>query len=326
MKYVLGFGLLCKKYKKLPTIKLFVNDYLIDEFTIDDTTKLLEKEINYTKWLGISKEGVKDFVKLAKEIALIKDPPAEMPGAFKNKIAKLPPIIQNNINEKDAKKLQELRKYNLVDELIKTKIVTDPQINHWWEIEELNPDDYQYYYGATTTFQIPNKIKIFEIDDHLFYNKKENNIRLEICNSDSNYSNGFMTKSTLIHFCSMFLIPKHLLLNNSKKLKQIYKSFSDHTEKRDEMAKQVENIEDYKMGRWPMPYIFKYNDKTYKFDNLMGEPWLGGNGTLKFNVQKIHNIYAFPTIDEQLPYFDLSLDFLILGSSIDFNKYLHEDY
>ena len=135
-----------------------------------------------------------------------------------------------------------------------------------------------------------------------------------------------MTKSTLIHFCSMFLIPKHLLLNNSKKLKQIYKSFSDHTEKRDEMAKQVENIEDYKMGRWPMPYIFKYNDKTYKFDNLMGEPWLGGNGTLKFNVQKIHNIYAFPTIDEQLPYFDLSMDFLILGSSIDFNKYLHEDY
>ena len=107
MKYVLGFGLLCKKYKKFPTIKLFVNDYLIDEFAINDTTKLLVKEINYTKWLGISKEGVKDFVKLAKEIALIKDPPAEMPGAFKNKIAKLPPIIQNNINEKDAKILGE---------------------------------------------------------------------------------------------------------------------------------------------------------------------------------------------------------------------------
>ena len=73
-----------------------------------------------------------------------------------------------------------------------------------------------------------------------------------------------------------------------------------------------------------MPATFEFNNKNYNC--WQHEEWLGGNGTLKFDVQKIHNIYAFPTIDEQLPYFDLSLDFLIFGSSIDFNKYLYEDY
>ena len=324
MKYVLGFGILCKKYKNFPTIRLFVNDYLIDDFNIDDETKLLKKENDYTKWLDISKGGAKEFVKLAEEIARIKYPPATMPTEFKNKMAKLPPIIQSNINKKDTKKLQELRKYNLVDELIKNKVVKDSKIKNWWEIKKIKPTDYPYYYRGTTTSEIPNKIKMYEIDDHLFYNKEENNIKLEICNSDSNYSNGFMTNSTLIQLRSMFLIPKHLLLNNCKKLKQIYKSYFDHTDIRKEAEEKIKNFNDFQMGHWPMPATFKFNNKNHNFWHSW--QWLGGNGTIKFNIHKIHNIYTFPIIDERVPFFDISKDFLVLSSSIDFNKYLYEDH
>ena len=74
-----------------------------------------------------------------------------MPTKFKNKMAKLPPIIQSNISKKDIEKLRELRKYNLVDELIKNKIVKNSRIKHWWEIEKMK---YELYIGSSSSKKI----------------------------------------------------------------------------------------------------------------------------------------------------------------------------
>ena len=118
MKYVLGLAILCKKYKKNPIVRLFINNQFIDEFIIDDTTKLFKG-------------------------------PAE-------------------------KSLQ---------------------------------------------IDFSNKYKIFEVDENIF--KNDSKIRFEIQNKDSNYVNGFMTKSTLISIECIFLIPKTLL----KRYNLIWKTF-----------------------------------------------------------------------------------------------------
>ena len=121
----------------------------------------------------------------------------------------------------------------------------------------------------------------------------------------------------------MFLIPKHLLLNNCKKLKQIYKSFTKAYELKKEFEEKSKNINNFNIGHWPMPATFEFNNKNYDFWHSW--EWLGGNGTIKFNVHKIHNIYTFPIFNENIPFFDISKDFFILSSNIDFNKYLYED-
>ena len=47
MQYVLGLAILCKKYKKNPIARLFIDNQFIDEFVIDDTTKLF----NDAQWI-----------------------------------------------------------------------------------------------------------------------------------------------------------------------------------------------------------------------------------------------------------------------------------
>ena len=47
MKYVLAINISCIKYKKYPTIQLFCDDRLIDEFTLDKRYNDTDIEINH---------------------------------------------------------------------------------------------------------------------------------------------------------------------------------------------------------------------------------------------------------------------------------------
>jgi hypothetical protein len=57
MKYVLAINISCIKYKKYPTIQLFCDDRLIDEFTLDKRYNDTDIEINHpnSKELNLSK-------------------------------------------------------------------------------------------------------------------------------------------------------------------------------------------------------------------------------------------------------------------------------
>ena len=68
MQYVLGLAILCKKYKKNPIARLFVNNQFIDEFIIDDTTKLF----NDTIWIT-GKDERKEFSRVKISIYQIID-------------------------------------------------------------------------------------------------------------------------------------------------------------------------------------------------------------------------------------------------------------
>lgn len=56
--------------------------------------------------------------------------------------------------------------------------------------------------------QFPRNFLLYEIDESQLSDKKK--LRIEVQNSDSNYTNGFMTKTTLINFCC-FLLPINFL-------------------------------------------------------------------------------------------------------------------
>ena len=56
--------------------------------------------------------------------------------------------------------------------------------------------------------QFPKNFKIYEIDESQLTDKKQ--LRIQIENSDSNYTNGFMTKTTLLNF-NAFLLPINFL-------------------------------------------------------------------------------------------------------------------
>ena len=60
----------------------------------------------------------------------------------------------------------------------------------WWELDRL----------------VSNKFRVYKIDEKFLNNK----ITFDIRNSDNNYTNGFMTKSTFLYFSHMFLMPENL--------------------------------------------------------------------------------------------------------------------
>ena len=210
MQYVLGLAILCKKYKKNPIARLFIDNQFIDEFVIDNTTKLF----NDAQW----------------------------------------------ITDKGDGKLGSLR------------------------------------------LSFANKYKIFEIDKKIF--KDNSKIVLEIQNKDSNWMNGFMTKSTLINIHNIFLIPKSLL----KRYRLIFKTFYKHRA----TYKEEERLAGGGWSGWPSAPGFG--------------KWIGGDTTIEYNIQKKHGIYMFsvPSEDE---YEFLCLSRLISGlcSFENFDKYLHEN-
>ena len=212
MQYVLGLAILCKKYKKNPIARLFVNNQFIDEFIIDDTTKLF----NDTIWIT-GKDESKEFSE-----------------------------------------------------------------------------------GLRLSFA--NKYTIFALDEKIL--KAGSKIVLEVQNKDSNWMNGFITKSTLIAIHNIFLIPKSLL----KRYKLIFKAFYKHRR----IYKEEKRLQKGWSG-WPSA------------PSGFGD-YHGGDTTIEYNIQKKHGIYMF-SVPEEDEYDFLCLSRLVNGlcSFENFDKYLHEN-
>jgi len=67
-------------------------------------------------------------------------------------------------------------------------------------------------------YDLPVLFKTLEIDEKDLVG----DLTLEVKNSNSNYTNGFMTKSSKLQFPIVALIPKYFLENNHKKLVQVF--------------------------------------------------------------------------------------------------------
>lgn len=123
-------------------------------------------------------------------------------------------------------------------------------------------------------------------------NKSNININFKIINQDSNYTNGFMTKTTLISFNFCYLLSEKLLTNFEniyKKFSKIKKNFSNKT-----IIKKYYSNDNI----WPVFYnLFENCSIDFKSSNLsltnsiITQLLLGGSGEININCVKKHGFW-----------------------------------
>ena len=185
----------------------------------------------------------------------------------------------------------------------------------------------------------PRKFKCYLIDDDIL--KKSRQILLHVINDDSNYTNGFMTRSTLINLSKIFLIPQRYLKFfdreecvdvrhefNNRVVPTIYNHDKDNNEKNYKLVNGLYQFQEerYREG-YPFAMKFFWNGKEIK--DLYS---IGGSGTLSVNLKKnehgivmldqSHNELFQKYTNGKLEGFPMSERFFNIASNIKFNKYL----
>lgn len=141
----------------------------------------------------------------------------------------------------------------------------------------------------------PSLIKVYELDHSIIQDK----LKLHVQNSNSDYNNGFMSKSSLIKFSTVALFNKELVQNRGEKLFQILRRFSHH---RYRCVEQV-GRQKTQIYKWPSAHSFRVcrhgNERTQTAisDRLW---WMGGSFTAEFPIKTKHQTkYLAPATDDK---------------------------
>ena len=228
MKYVLGIGYDCKKYKQDPRCRVFVNNQLIDEFYI-----ATPKNKGVNKW----------------------------------------------------KKYKSHQTY----------------IPYLWK-----------------------KIHFYHIDENVF-TKDINDIRIEIQNAVSNYTNGFMTRSTLLDLRHIFLLPKNFLKYFKTDAENFYKHIGQIIPKKYNGVGNVftnhgttNTTIEARLKGYPFPFRYNWQGKN------MIPSSVGGSGSLILELGSTNKIITFKPFDDIL---DFDMNTAFPEDEKNTNKFLwNEDY
>ena len=267
MQYVLGFNFsIVKHYKKIPSIRFYINDRFIDEFDVDLASKDIEKGW-YTK-----------------------------------------------NNEKFKKS------------------------------------------------HMPNQLKLYVFESDINFSQ-DSVIKFEIDNDDSNYTNGFMTKSTLISLDTIFLVPLYFFKNKSAfaktfldRLKYIEDYYIKPTkpnvwQNSDEEQADKKRLQNHvpkymsvvpgelpkpgllcSKAQWPIATYVTWTKKDREpekiyFTDGVAKSSFGGSGTIHCNIAKKHGLYLVKGMDYGLDgvwqtskVFDAILHHTDIINSINENK------
>ena len=156
--------------------------------------------------------------------------------------------------------------------------------------------------------RFPSKFYIFELNKKTLLGKKK--ISIEVMNNDSNYTNGFMSKSTLIDPTHIFLIPVDYcgLFKESKE--KFYDDFKfmipsgyknkihikdNHPITERKKDTQSDNALYETLHGYPFPFKFKWNGK-FLTENFV----LGGNGIIEIELKASNDgTIMFETYDQE---------------------------
>ena len=145
-----------------------------------------------------------------------------------------------------------------------------------------------------------NRDIIFKIIEFDRLNLEQTNtLKIDILNSDNNYTNGFMTKSTLISLYVVQLLPKKALisplefynkfLDDRNKLKKTHidvyslkKSYQNKIQMYDIYNYNLQKSDSSK-SIFCIPY---YNRYSNKIENLKHLQWIGTSGFFQFKMPK----------------------------------------
>jgi hypothetical protein len=182
----------------------------------------------------------------------------------------------------------------------KVKVQGNKPILHTWKDQshtKFLPEDLD---------KTPKYFKLYHIDDSMLEGKKQ--ISLEILNTDSNYTNGFMTRSTTIDIRHVFLLPMELI----KHFKSRAEEFHSHMSK--VIPKEFDGLcnpkfchhgheHTHSLG-YPFPIEYKWQMSEEKYDKRenMFLHKVGGSGVLTLALSKMNGVITFnhETLDRVL--------------------------
>lgn len=250
MKQVIFLGFYCQIYKKAPIARIYVGDVMIDEIEIPEF---------YTE--EYVREGKLSFL-----------PNKSIESKFMVGQLHMSP---NEINPTLYEKIHTLD-------------------NFWWDKKGMNYltfeefcKDFDPEYKTLSKIKHP-KIFVYVIDDEIL-KLSQYKLRIEIKNSDSNYVNGFMSKSTLLYLSTFYIMPYTLFEDPINYTEKFLKIFS-----RNAFAYKLKKIISYHKKRigWPLnlnQYFTLIDNKNQEREKL--DPVFGGDATLKITMKKKYGIY-----------------------------------
>jgi hypothetical protein len=166
--------------------------------------------------------------------------------------------------------------------------------NFWWDKKGMNKisfakfcKDFDPEFKTLSNIKHP-KIFVYVIDNEVL-KTAQYKLRVEIKNSDSDYTNGFMSKSTLVYLSHFYVIPYSLFedpINYTEKFLQIYSRLS-----RSYNLQKILSYSRKKIG-WPvnLNQHFVLIDNTGKQRTKL-DPVFGGDAVLHITMEKKHGIH-----------------------------------
>lgn len=262
MLYMFGIGFVVDEYKKSPKVNIFIDDRLLDSFEVIDgfgTSKI--PILPTTHWLPYDEDTYEDdpdeFDTLKHFIA-------------SNKVSSILRILYNAHERRKKKYYEHILEQSQHNENYR-KLRQNLEVKNWLEFQ-----------GANSV--IPKKFKIYSIPEEMLIDKKE--FIIEVENNDSNYANGFMTKSTTVDLRHMFLLPFTYLKFFRYKKKEFWNAMQKIITKEFEGIGDVCHV-DSTFPAYPYPVTTRWNN------NVLQSSRVGGSGQLKVKLNRHENLIMF---------------------------------
>jgi len=251
MKQVIFLGFYCQIYKKAPIARIYAGDVMIDEIEIPECCpEVYMRDGQLTYLTNKSLDGKV----------------LERSGQT---------ISQHELTPKLYNKTQQLDRY-------------------WWQKEfDINRYSFQDIcrvldpHNRTKEKIIHPKFFVYIFDDEIL-KASQGMLRIEIANSDSDYMNGFMSKSTLIYLSHFYIMPYALFRSPIELTQRYINCFS-----RKATADTMKNILKFYIQKIEWPFnlqkyfnLLKLDQKTSESNNIVG-----GDCNLEINIEKKYRIW-----------------------------------
>ena len=250
MKQVIFIGFYCQIYKKAPVARIYVGDTMIDEIEIPEFCP-------------------EEYVR--------------------NK--KLSFLNNKNVNNLYLVAQLHLGQTELDPSLFEKKHILD---NFWWDKKGMDKisfaevcKEFDPEFQTLSNIKHP-KILVYVIDDKIL-KTTQYKLRIEIKNSDSDYTNGFMSKSTLVYLSHFYMIPYSLFEDPIDYAENFLQIFS-----RPSWSYSLQKILRFRKKKigWPL----NLNQHVVLIDNTGKQrskldPVFGGDADLHITMEKKHGLY-----------------------------------
>jgi hypothetical protein len=138
---------------------------------------------------------------------------------------------------------------------------------------------------AKFTFTTPKNTKVYEIDSSIWNN--DSVFKIKVSDNNSNHTNGFMNKRSMILISPIFLMPKSLY-EDKDTMEKIFLQSGKLKGKIPGLKKISPSVS---RVRWPGFCTYSESEGATEYADNLKYLFSGGDFERKFNIQQKHGIY-----------------------------------